>query len=86
MAVPGVYVQLPLLSATTSIAAPPSMTMWTVAPASAVPLKVGVLSPVVEPFAGVETTGALGATVSTVTAVPLELGLVLPATSVWVAL
>ena len=54
----------------------------TVDKASAVPLKVGVLSLVVVPLAGLEITGAVGAIVSIVMLVEAETGDVLPAASV----
>ena len=53
-----------------------------VLPGSATPLTVGVLSPLVELGAGAVTTGATGATVSTVTGTSAPAGLVLPAGSV----
>ena len=51
--------------------------------AGPVPLRTGVGSVVVDPLAGVTTTGALGGAVSTVKVFALEAGEVLPAT-VWV--
>ena len=50
--------------------------------ASAVPLKVGVVVVIRAPFNGKETTGALGAVVSTVKVFVLELADVFPAASV----
>ena len=62
----GVQLQLPLLSATAvQTGAPPSVT-FTVLPGSAVPLMTGVVLAVVLPLAGPDTTGAVGAVVSTV--------------------
>ncbi len=77
-----VQLQLPLASAIAvqSVVAP-SFTV-TVLPASAVPVIVGVLSLVLKVSVGVITTGAAGATVSTVTATGVLAGLVLPAGSV----
>ena len=54
----------------------------TVEDASAVPVNVGVLSLVAVPLAGVEMTGAEGATVSIVMATADEAGEVFPALSV----
>ncbi len=62
----GVQLQLPLPSATAvQTGLPPSVTL-TVLPGSAVPLSVGVLSPVVLPAVGEITVGAAGAVLSTV--------------------
>ena len=61
----GVKLQLPLASA---VVVPTERAVHddvTVLPASAVPVYVGVLSLVREPLAGVTTTGAAGAVVST---------------------
>ena len=74
----GVKLQLPLASAVVVPTAVPSTITVTVLPASAVPLYVGVVSFVVEPFAGVVTTGAAGAVVSTMNVFVFELGLVCP--------
>ena len=52
---------------------------------SAVPEYAGVLSLVVEPSAGVSTTGATGGAVSTVKVLVLDSGLVFPTASVAVA-
>ena len=61
-----VNVQLPAPSAVVMPADAPSKNTVTVLPASAVPVTVGVLSLVLLPFAGVSTTGAAGAVLSTV--------------------
>ena len=76
--------QLPLalVTAVQSVT-PPSFTV-TVLPGSAVPVMVGVLSLVLKVSVGVTTTGAAGATVSTVNTRGVPAGLVLPAGSVWV--
>ena len=58
------------------------LTEVTVLPASAVPVSVGVLSPVVVPLAGASTTGAGGGVVSTMNVLVAESGLVLPTESV----
>ncbi|EAU68165.1 Pea-VEAacid family [Stigmatella aurantiaca DW4/3-1] len=81
----GVKLQLPLAFAVAVPTDVPSTMMLTVLPGSAVPLYVGVLSLVIEPLAGVVTTGATGAVASTVKLFVLDEGLVLPATSVAVA-
>jgi hypothetical protein len=62
----GVKVHAPEASAVTVPTALPSTRRVTVEPASAVPEYVGVVSLVVLPLAGAVTTGAAGATVSTV--------------------
>ncbi len=64
----------------------PSTETVTVLPASAVPLIAGVGLLIEAPFAGALTTGAAGAVVSTVKGTAAELGEVLPAASVAVAL
>ena len=80
-----VQLQLPLASATAvQRVIPPSFTV-TVALGSAVPVIVGVLSLVLKFSVGVTTTGAAGATVSTVIVLGALAGLVLPAGSVAVA-
>lgn len=63
---------------------PPSTTVTTL-PASAVPLMAGVVSFVVPPDAGLLIVGALGAVVSTITVTGVDVGLVLPAMSLCVA-
>src|SRR5918998_257113 len=63
----------------------PSTVTSTVAPGSPVPVTVGVVSEIVDPFAGLSTTGASGAAVSTVNVTVSDAGDVLPAGSVCVA-
>jgi hypothetical protein len=81
-----VRVQLPDASAVVVVPSGlPSMLTVTVLFASAVPETVGVLSFVVDPFAGVTTTGAGGGVVSMVNVLVFETGDVLPTASVAVA-
>ena len=68
----------PLVTAVQSTPAEPSVTV-TVLPASAVPLKLGVVSFVKRPEIGEVITGAFGATVSTVKLTDGELPLAFPA-------
>src|ERR671917_288304 len=63
----------------------PSTVTVTVAPGSPVPVIVGVLSEIVDPSAGLSTTGASGTVVSTVNVTVSDAGDVLPAGSVCVA-
>ena len=84
-AVGGVKLQVPEALATVVPTTTPSTITVTVLPASAVPVYVGVLSLVVEPLAGVSTTGAAGGVVSTVKVLVFDCALVLPTASVAVA-
>jgi hypothetical protein len=77
----GVKLQLPEPLAT-AVPAIPSKRTVTVLWASAVPEMTGVVVLTNAPLAGVSTTGAEGATVSTVKERELEAGPVLPAASV----
>lgn len=63
---------------------PPASLTVMVLPGSALPLTVGVLSPVVVPVMGAVTTGWAGATVSIITVTGVPTGLTLPAGSVTV--
>lgn len=82
-AVPGVQLQLPLASAVAVHSVLPSSSFTvTLLSGSAVPITIGVLSPVVVPVTGEVTLGATGATVSTVTFIGVPARLVLPAESV----
>ena len=80
-----VQLKLPLASATAVQSVTPPSVTFTVLPGSAVPVMIGVLSLVLNVSVGVTTTGAAGATVSTVTASGVLTGPVLPAGSVAVA-
>lgn len=81
----GVQLHAPLEAAVvTQMDVPPSTTVTTL-PASAVPLMVGVVSFVIPPDAGLLTVGAFGTVVSTVTITGVDVGLVLPAMSICIA-
>ena len=78
----GVKLQLPEPLATAVPATVPSMETVTVLLASAEPEMMGLAVLTNAPLAGATTTGAAGATESTVKKTELETGLVLPAESV----
>lgn len=77
--------QAPALSAVAVHSTLKPSTTLTVLPASAAPLKVGVLSLVALAATGISIAGALGAVVSTVKVQPADGTPVLPATSLAVA-
>ena len=85
-AVTGVQVKTPAAVAVVLQTAAPSTRTATVLLASAVPLYVGVAVESAAPFAGAETTGAAGLTVSTMKEIVLLAGEMLPAASAAMAL